>query len=97
MLRANGLERVRREQQKVQQVLQSKKVVAMPDPVRQVAEQELQRYLAAVSNQVGVVEPPHTKEEWKTATKRQKANDRAARKEMAASLATIKAAQELAS
>lgn len=94
MLRANELERVRREQQKIQQVLASEKVVAMPDPVRQVAAQELQRYLAVVSNQIGVAEPPRTKEEWKAATKRQKANDRAARREMNASLAAIKAAQE---
>jgi hypothetical protein len=97
MLRANELERVRREQQKIQQVLQSEKVAAMPDPVKQVAAQALQRYLAVCSNQIGVVEPPRTKEEWKAAQRRQKANDRAAAKEMAASLANIKAVQELAS
>ncbi len=94
MNRANELERLHREQQKIQQVLQSEKVAAMPNEVKQVAAQELQRYLVAISNQVGVSEPPRTKEEWKAATNRQKAADRAARRELAASLAAIKAAQE---
>lgn len=98
MQRANELERLHREQQKIEQVLESEKVAAMPDPVKAVVAQELQRYLSVVAEQtVGVAEPPRTKEEWKAATKRQKAADRAAAKEYAASVAAIKAAQAKAS
>jgi len=94
MQRVNDLERIHREQQKVQSVLQSEKVAGMSDEMKQTVAHELQRYIGVISSQTGMEEPPRTKDEWKEALRRQKKADRAAAKEFRASLKVVKAVQE---